>query len=243
MFEEGSRIQNWMKLKLMLAPLALGYPLALGRPEPALTCTSFPKKVLGELKAWHHQSHLAACLDEFNASSTPSGTWCKPSDRANSVDGHTVILEMAIHIVPDNKRELPPALVFCTNSLHQALKHEMKRLFHKYATNRSRRGAVRGWSKLRSTTRTPDVSELLSTPANNLLAVAFPRKVSPEEGGGDGGGDGGGGDGGSGDHGGEEHKLFSLGNSAFGFLQRHWFTLIYSLFLQRLISKAWFLGE
>ena len=64
MSEEGSRMQNWMKqLKLMLAPLALGYPLALGRPEPALTCTSFPKKVLGELKAWAHHSHFAACLD------------------------------------------------------------------------------------------------------------------------------------------------------------------------------------
>ena len=70
-------MQNWMKRMLMLAPLALGYPLALGRPEPALTYTSFPK-----LKAWAH-SHLAACLDEFNASSTPSGTWCKLSDRAN----------------------------------------------------------------------------------------------------------------------------------------------------------------
>ena len=201
--------------------------------------------MVGELKA---HSHLAACLlDELNASSTPSGTWRKPFDRADSVDGHTVILEMAINIVPDNKRELPPALVFCTKSLHQALKQEMKRLFQKYATNRPRRGGVRGWSKLRSTTRIPDVSELLSTPANKLLAVAFPREVSPEEGGGDGGGDGGGSDGGSGDHGGEEHKrehkLFSLGNSVFGFLQRHWFTLIYSLFLQRLISKAWFLGE
>ena len=196
--------------------------------------------MLGELKEWAH-SHLAACLDELNASSTPSGTWRKPSGCANSVDGRTVILEMAINIVPADKRELPPALVFCTNSLHQALKQEMKRLFHKYATNRSRRGAVRGWSKLRSTTRTPDVSELLSTPANNLLAVAFPREVSPEEGGDDGGG-GGDGDGGGGGSG-EEHKLFSLGNSVFGFLQRHWFTLIYSLFLQRLISKAWFLGE
>lgn len=40
---EGSRMQNWMKL--MLAPLALGYPLALGRPEPALTYTSYPKVV------------------------------------------------------------------------------------------------------------------------------------------------------------------------------------------------------
>ena len=100
-------MQNWMKRMLMLAPLALGYPLALGRPEPALTYTSFPKKVVGELKEWAH-SHLAACLNEFNASSTPSGTWCKPSDRANSVEGHTIILEMAIHIVPADKRDPNP---------------------------------------------------------------------------------------------------------------------------------------
>ena len=67
--------------------------------------------MVGELKEWAH-SHLAACLlDEFNASSTPSGTWCKPSDRANSVEGHTVILEMAMNMVPD-KRELPPALPY-----------------------------------------------------------------------------------------------------------------------------------
>ena len=48
----------------MLAPV-LVYPLAFGRPEPALTYTSFPKKVLGELKEWGApwaHSHLAACL-------------------------------------------------------------------------------------------------------------------------------------------------------------------------------------
>ena len=51
-----------------------------------------------------------------------------------------------------------------------------------------------------------------------------------------GGGGGGGGDGG----GGEEHKLFSLGNSVLGFLQRHWFTLIYSwvLKIRRLGRKS-----
>jgi hypothetical protein len=47
-------------------------------------------------------------------------------------------------------------------------------------------GAVRGWSKLRSTTPTPTpyVSKLLNATASNL-AVAFPRELLP---GGDGGG-------------------------------------------------------
>ena len=42
-----------------------------------------------DLEEWAH-SHLSACLDEFNAALRPSGTWCKLSDRANSVEGHTV---------------------------------------------------------------------------------------------------------------------------------------------------------
>ena len=80
--------------------------LDAARPErPRVPCAA---QVVGELKEWAH-SHLAACLlDEFNASSTPSGTWCKPSDRANSVEGHTIILEMAIHIVPADKRDPNP---------------------------------------------------------------------------------------------------------------------------------------
>ena len=41
----------------------------------------------------------------------------------------------------------------------------------------------------------------------------------------------------------EENTSFSLGNSVLGLLQRHWFTLCYSLFLHRLVSRAWFLGE
>ena len=190
--------------------------LVLGR-QPAVS--SFPK-VVGALTEWAH-SHFSDCLVEFNATQP-------------SVD-------------------LPPALVFCADRLHAAHKQELNRFF-KHAS------AVRGRSKLRSTTRrTLYVSKLLNATATNM-AVAFPAEPSPfvplilgqveqenfdefakrcEP---------------SrntrdakcacaGSESSEEHTSFSLGKSVLGFLQRHWFTLCYSLFLQRLISKAWFLGE
>ena len=199
--------------------------LVLGR-QPAVS--SFPK-VVGALTEWAH-SHFSDCLVEFNATQP-------------SVD-------------------LPPALVFCADRLHAAHKQQLNRLLDKYATTRPPAdGAVRERSKLRSTTRrTLYVSKLLDATATNL-AVAFPAEPSPcvplilvgqveQE---------------NfdefakrceprhntrdakcacaGSENSEEHTSFSLGKSVLGFLQRHWFTLCYSLFLQRLISKAWFLGE
>ena len=83
-----------------------------------MTYTSFPK-VVNELEEWAH-SHLSACLDEFNAEFKPSGTWSKLSDRANFVEGHTVILGMVVHGIPADKRDLPPALVFCADRLYVA---------------------------------------------------------------------------------------------------------------------------
>lgn len=217
--------------------------LVLGR-QPALS--SFPK-VVGALTEWAH-SHFSDCLVEFNATHEPSVTSsCKLSEGAYSVEG------LAVYGIPADKRDLPPALVFCADRLHAAHKQQLNRFF-KHAS------AVRGRSKLRSTTRrTLYVSKLLNATATNM-AVAFPAEPSPfvplilgqveqenfDE---------------SakrceprhntrdakcacaGSENSEEHTPFSLGKSVLGFLQRHWFTLCYSLFLQRLVSRAWFLGE
>ena len=285
--------------------------LVLGRPPPALTYTS-SLMVMDELKEWAH-SHFSDCLAEFNTTQ-PSSASCKLSEGANSVQGHNVILGLAVHGVPADKRDLgPPALVFCADRLHAAHKQELNRLFDKYATTGAvppADGAVRGWSKLRSTTRTLYVSKLLNATAKSL-AVAFPAELSPfvplilgemeqenfdeffkrcepdslvhessfrmwlfrsmfgaaivsantsslercalslinskwqissikrisngyiaaTR------------DANARSENSEENTSFSLGNSVLGLLQRHWFTLCYSLFLHRLVSRAWFLGE
>ena len=71
---------------------------------------------------------LARCISRFG-----------PDSSKNSF---AVLVDVDVFIV-DAVKKCNRGCVFCTNSLHQALKQEMKRLFHKYATNRSRRGAVR----------------------------------------------------------------------------------------------------
>lgn len=179
--------------------------LVLGRP-PALALQAFPK-VVEELKEWAH-SHFSDCLVEFNTTQ-PSGTSssCKLSEGANSVQGHNVILGLAVHGVPSNKRDLPPALVFCTDRLHAAHKQELDRLYDKYAT-----------TEPAASLPPPSPSRMFAAVRGAKCACARSENI-------------------------EENTSFSLGNSVLGFLQRHWFTLIYSLFLQRLVSRAWFLGE
>ena len=179
--------------------------LVLGRP-PALTFQAFPK-VVEELKEWAH-SHFSDCLVEFNTTQ-PSGTSssCKLSEGANSVQGHNVILGLAVHGVPADKRDLPPALVFCTDRLHAAHTQELHRLYDKYATARP----------------VPLATARPVPPADGTVCGANCACAGSENS--------------------KENTSFSLGNSVLGFLQRHWFTLCYSLFLQRLVSRAWFLGE